>query len=1004
MPSTSRRALACLLSLALALPLFGASQLEKLGRGLVAVRTSETSVYLSWRLLGDEPVDTLFNVYRASGDGIATKLNVSPIGDSTNFVDNDAPDSETLHYYVRAIIAGTKLSPSEPATVAANAPIQQYLRIPLNIPAGGTTPDNVNYSYSANDCSVADLDNDGEYEIIVKWEPSNAKDNSQSGHTGNVILDAYEFDGTQLWRLDLGVNVRAGAHYTQFLAYDFDGDGQAELALRTCEGSKDATGAYIAKPELFSGTRPDIDHSADRRNNSGYVVTGPEFITVFDGKTGAELATTLYVPQRVPGTFFPSSSQAEAIWGDNYGNRMDRFLATVAYLDGAKPSMVFCRGYYKGRNGVPGRTALAAFDWRDGALSQRWTFDTYQNAENDSYRGQGAHSVTVGDVDNDGKDEIVYGACTIDDDGTGLYSTGIGHGDALHLSDMDPSRPGLEIWMPHEEIGTYGPHGSELHDAKTGEVLYSVSGENSDVGRGMAADIDPRHLGYETWASRGGLNNASGTNISSRRPSSINFACYWDGDLLREILDGTTISKWDWENERLNALLSPEGVSSNNSTKATPTLSADLYGDWREEVVWRENDSSALRVYTTTIPTSHRVRTLMHDRQYRVAISWQNTAYNQPPHPSFYLGEGMQPPPTPELELVGSGVPSQQLHPEEKFAAWLLSMNLPEDSDPASDPHGTGFTLLEQYAFALDENPEPVSIDWKQPAPQTIEISTPRDEFDYILQHSDNLQTWNSSPVIMGGPQTVALPANSSTSFASFYRVATTKVEEYNAFPTVTLSSPASGQTFSEGDTITFAAEASDSDGAIANLELLLNGETYATFAQAPFTADWTSVGDGGQELRAIATDNQGAKGYATPLIFYVVSNSSNEGTLYPAETATRVGGVDESSNAGFNGSGYINFDSTGTSLTFSNVDGGNGGSHTLKFRFALGAAESRSGQLTVNGSSQTITFPSTGSWTTWEQHEVTVTLNAGASNTISLSSNGQDLANIDELLVAVAE
>src|SRR5215204_611818 len=589
--------------------------MENLGRGVVAIRQNATDVYVGWRLSGTDPSSVAFNLYRSTGGGPALQLNAAPISDSTNFVDTSADLTQSNAYFVRPVVNGTERAPSAAFTLPPNAGVQQYLNVPLQIPAGGTTPDGVSYTYSANDASVGDLDGDGQYEIVVKWDPTNAKDNSQSGYTGNVYLDAYKLDGTRLWRIDLGRNIRAGAHYTQFMVYDLDGDGKAEVACKTADGTVDGVGTLIGSA------------TADYRNSSGYVLSGPEFLTVFNGLTGAAMATVNYDPPR--GTV--------SAWGDSYGNRVDRFLAGIAYLDGKRPSLVMARGYYT-------RAYVAAWNWRDGQLSKVWAFDTGHTGTsnpNSAYRGQGSHSLTIGDVDGDGKDEITYGAAAIDDNGTGLYSTGLGHGDALHMSDMDPDRPGQEVYMVHEEPASYGANGSEFRDAKTGALIFGVSGEGADVGRGVAFDIDPRYRGYELYSSRGGLWSATGVQISTSAPSPKNFGIWWDADLLREFEDGTTISKWNWTTRTTATLLSPAGVASNNTTKATPSLLGDILGDWREEVIWRTSDNTALRIYTTTIPASNRIYTLMHDHQYRVAVAWQNTAYNQPPHPSFFLGDGM---------------------------------------------------------------------------------------------------------------------------------------------------------------------------------------------------------------------------------------------------------------------------------------------------------------------------------------------------------------------------
>jgi rhamnogalacturonan endolyase len=606
--------------------------MENLGRGVVAVRTSSTQVYVGWRLLGTDPGEIAFYLYRSTGGGTPVKVNNSVITATTDFVDSGADLTQSNGYFVRPVIGGVEQAASAAYTLPVNAPTQQYLSVPLQIPAGGTTPDNVTYTYNANDCSVGDLDGDGEYEIVLKWDSSNSKDNAQSGYTGNVFLDAYKLNGTRLWRIDLGRNIRAGAHYTQFMVYDLDGDGKAEVACKTADGTIDGTGRVIGNP------------NADYRNASGYVLSGPEFLTIFNGMTGAALATTDYVP--------PRGNVAD--WGDNYGNRVDRFLACIAYLDGRRPSLVMCRGYYT-------RTVLAAWNWRDGQLTRVWTFDSRDGTPgNLAYEGQGNHNLSVGDVDGDGRDEIVYGACAIDHDGSGLYSTGLGHGDAMHLSDMDPDRPGLEVCQVHE---TPGPASLEFRDARTGAIIWGKQG-TGDTGRGVAMDIDPRYRGYEAWAAgtTGGLYNAKGEQISSRKPSQMNFGVWWDADLLRELLDGTTISKWNWTTGTTTTLLSPAGVASNNGTKATPCLSADILGDWREEVIWRTADNTALRIYTTTIPATNRIYTLMHDPQYRLAVAWQNVAYNQPPHPGFFLGDGMSAPPTPNITTELAGLPTYFAH------------------------------------------------------------------------------------------------------------------------------------------------------------------------------------------------------------------------------------------------------------------------------------------------------------------------------------------------------
>ncbi|WP_424857118.1 rhamnogalacturonan lyase [Streptomyces sp. SAI-170] len=580
-----------------------ARQVERLDRGLTSVHTSSGNL-VSWRWLATDPNDVAFNVYRGT-----TRLNSSPITASTNYFDSGAPDS--ADYTVRAVVGGTE----QPASEHALQFRAGYLDVPISPPAGGTTPDGVAYTYEANDASVGDLDGDGRLDLVLKWQPTNAKDNSQSGYTGNTIVDGIKLDGTRLWRVDLGRNIRSGAHYTQFQVYDYDGDGKAEVAMKTADGTRDGAGTVIG------------NSSADYRNSSGYILSGPEYLTMFNGQTGRAMQTVDYVPAR--GTV--------SSWGDSYGNRVDRFLAGTAYLDGARPSLIMARGYYT-------RTVIAAWDWRNGQFTRRWTFDTNSSTNaGKGYDGQGNHALSVADVDADGRDEIVYGAMTVDDNGAGLWTTKLGHGDAAHLGDLNPSRAGLEYFKVSEDAGKPG---SWMADARTGQILWQTA-SGSDNGRGVSGDIYAGSPGAEAWsASDTTLRSATGASLG-REPSSINFLSWWDGDTVRELLDGTRIDKYGTSGD--TRLLTGSGVSSNNGTKSTPALSGDLLGDWREEVIWRTSGNRALRIYSTPSQTGTRITTLLHDTQYRTALAWQNTAYNQPPHPSFFIGSGMPTAPRPTV-------------------------------------------------------------------------------------------------------------------------------------------------------------------------------------------------------------------------------------------------------------------------------------------------------------------------------------------------------------------
>ncbi len=726
----------------------GQTYVEQLSRGVVAVNTSSGN-FVSWRLLDSDADGIAFNVLR-DGEAIASNLT-----QATNYT--DAEGLPTSRYSVQAVTAGA-VSETSDEVLPWDKP---YLSVPLVRPLDVEMPDGTTATYTPNDCSAGDVDGDGDYEIIVKWDPSNAHDNSHSGYTANVYLDCYKPSGILMWRIDLGNNIRAGAHYTQFMVYDLDGDGKAEVVCKTAPGSKDGRGDYVT----LAATDESIlnaDNTADHRNGAGHVTQGPEYLTVFNGKNGRAVHTIYYNPNRAF-TLGGAPEMAEE-WGDVYGNRSERYLACVAFLAGktANPSVVMCRGYYT-------RSYLWAVDFDGKQLHQRWLhasispsqWDLYgaDNALKDSRSGleataygQGAHGIAVGDVDGDGCDEITYGSAAIDNDGTLLYSTGLGHGDAHHLADLDPDRPGLEFFMPHESR----PFGSDMRDARTGEVLFR-NYDTDDTGRGLAADIDSLHRGYEMWSSATrDIYAIDGSVIATpTKWVPTNFRIYWDGDLYDELIgngrgqrpgtsemqmpqrpDGAPgempdslrqfpqgmrpdmpdslrqrmdamrqqgempqmdgqrqrgergdmqrsrrdmaqngeqsaqgqqrsgrrggrggftmgrqtywIGKWNGaEVDEINIdgkQLSDLGNSQScNGTKATPCLQADLFGDWREELVlYDASDRSHLNIFTTTIPSPYRVVTPMQDHIYRMGVVWQNVSYNQPPHLGYYLPDAVK--------------------------------------------------------------------------------------------------------------------------------------------------------------------------------------------------------------------------------------------------------------------------------------------------------------------------------------------------------------------------
>ena len=628
-------------------------QMEKLDRGLIAIKT-DGGVYLSWRLFdsednifGSADKNVSFNVYR---DG----KKISEVATKTNYVDSTVG----TNYSVAPVINGVEGEKCAAVTVYNNS----YFDIPLSKPDDETIYDPsgnelATYSFFPADCSTGDVDGDGEYEIIVKWT-SHERDVGTPAYSGTVHLAAYKLDGTKLWKndIELGKNVYSSAHTLQFLVYDFDGDGKSEVICQTSLGSKDGQGKYVSNAaqtdEEIKAITDKENSTADYRSSSGVITKGEEFLTVFNGETGAAMDTISLPTTR--------GSENGVDYGDDFGNRSNRFVSDIAYLDGEKPYAIYLRGYYFGRNGKQ-RTSIAGISWDGTALSPTYRFDTQKGQEGYydgayQYVGNGNHNCTVADVDNDGKDEFITGALCMevndDNEFRPKWCTYLQHGDALHIGNYDPTHTGFEFFTVHEDSGTNSLSGNDITldfgmsviDAETGNIMFH-EGASDDTGRGVMANVGAGGY-YQIWSaknsarqSNGGTDFTTATSLTGRNTPSMNFRIFWDGDLYDNLLNGANIT--DWNGRNMSNIFSAGNYDcvSINGTKANPSLQADLFGDWREEVVYPTTNGTALRVFSTTDTTDYKIKTLMQDPVYRSGVAAEQTAYNQPPHVGFYMGK-----------------------------------------------------------------------------------------------------------------------------------------------------------------------------------------------------------------------------------------------------------------------------------------------------------------------------------------------------------------------------
>jgi rhamnogalacturonan endolyase len=901
----------------------GQRNMEYLSRGLVAVK-SENGVFLSWRIFATDTADVAFNIYRND-----TLVNDLPITDVSNCIDTSGDEHGI--YYLETTINGSDAEFSTPVVVWKD----QYIDIPVQIPEG----------YTADDCSFADLDGDGDLEVVVKMD-GYTRDNSQSGITDPVELHAYEFNGSLLWKINLGINIRGGSHYTQFMVYDLDHDGKAEVSCKTAPGTVSGTGEYLSK-----GPAVNDDDAADYRNSAGRILSGPEYLTVFSGLTGEELSTVEYVPLR----------GSVSAWGDSYGNRVDRFLACVACLDGINPSLVMCRGYYT-------RTVIAAWDFHDNSLSQRWVFDTDNGYS--YYEGQGNHNLSVGDVDFDGKDEIMYGSMAVDDDGAPLYNTNLLHGDASHLGDFIPGNGALEFYMPHENANRTNSDGVlipgvHVRNAGTGEIIWSKKAAGTDrvdVGRAVTGDVSPEHPGNEFWADqRLGVYNSQGEVISDVWPGA-GLAVWWDGDLAREMLDGPEINKW--QESGLVNLLDPSDECDKSLGKHTTPFNGDIFGDWREELVLRTLDNKYLRIYTTVDTTEYGWYTLLQDPQYRLALTWQNTGYNQPPHPGFFLGYGMDTPPVPDISVRS---------PDNISFLQITSL-----TNGAEYPKGVTIDIL-IHALGISDSDKSIIIYDGESALDTISVPPYKTRISKLSTGEHNLKATafsNKGELINSGVITIFIDSGS---------------------PKVSISNPADNSIHRLNDDIAIEIDAYDVDGNIDSVEVYVNNELYATLTGKPYSANLLPIETGIFEINAVAYDDSSNVSMSDTIEVY-----AGESVIFQEDENFCdfiSGGAVESNHSGFTGVGFINTDNLLGNGAYWAVEFPEKGSYLFTWRYA--SSSDRPAELKLNDTLATIVeFRSTGEWTSWEEISVLAEADIGLTKVSLAAIQESGLPNIDYMSI----
>ena len=629
-----------------------------------------SSALISWRLLKTDPSNVAFDIYKSVDGETEVKLNEKPISNTTSWVDADIDVSKTNVYRVTLANQAETLCDYTFTSEMAEK-FYHEIRLNMNVPDASIT-------YSPDDIQLGDLDGDGELEIVVKREPYDGA-NMGVWFNGTTLLEAYKMDGTFLWRIDLGINIRSGSHYTSYVLYDFDGDGLCEIAFRSSEGTKFADGKIITDANgkvndyrnrqtdgkgWYSGAAIARDQNdPSTATTCGLIMEGPEYISICRGYDGREITRIDNIPRGGEGSKVSRAKYWSEYWGDDFGNRMDRFFIGVAYLDGipdettgvrvANPSLIISRGIYK-------NWQVWALDLKGNELVPRWKFDTADHSS--KWLAMCSHCFRVADLDGDGRDEILYGSAAIDDDGSELWCSGNGHGDILHVGKFIKDRSGLQIVASFEESKDYEGQGNgyacQVIDARDGSMITghgrNLPVDASDVGRCIVADVDPDSPDFEYWSStQEGMFSCNGTGlVSTTYPTGIangvmyNVAIYWSGQSTREMYDRTCIVSYKdnpdvnkTNKKRLLSFKDAYGTNDgNHGTKYNPCYYGDFLGDYREEVILGSSDNKSIYIFSTNHPTTHRLPHLMTDHNYDMSQAMQNMGYNQGTNLGYYVG------------------------------------------------------------------------------------------------------------------------------------------------------------------------------------------------------------------------------------------------------------------------------------------------------------------------------------------------------------------------------